>query len=328
MTYDLAPSLLYSKSAAHISEGRGTLSEENLMKTSTLIWALFASAFLIMTTTGCELGPAPDGTTYDDHQSPLSVGADAGSTDTTASPMTSVGFSVSPNQAGKCRCNPKPSSNQNWTIVPSKTNCRQCTTSAECSLASCTYVNSSGSEQDVGCRYKSGGFSAISATSATDAEGGAIKAIFRKAGGTYLGPGDTVPPWLNDGDGGGPFNMECEDNPLLTHFQSVCDYQGNCMFNVYLWLSVGQAILNGSTTINQELISESGLMKNFALGYGMPGYPRDTCKNLWNVPSWMFWGKGAKPVQCMAINWNGPGVSYLDMHADVCSTTALFDGSP
>ncbi len=300
------------------------------MNTSIKLWALFGSACLLIATIGCELGPAPDDSTYENENSALSMGADAGAADADTATLTSVELSISTKMAGKCRCNPKPNSTQPWTIVPGKTNCKQCTTSAECSLASCTYVNSTGSEQDVGCGYKSNSFSAIAAASPSGDAVGGIKVTFRQPGGTYLGPGDTVPPWLGDGngEGGGPFNMECKDNPLLTFFPTVCDYQGNCMVNVYLWGYVGQAILNGSSTINEQLVSESNLMWNFAQSHWKPGYPRDTCKTLWNVPSWMFVGKGAKPVQCMSINWTAPGVSYLDLHADVCSTTALFDGSP
>jgi hypothetical protein len=146
----------------------------------------------------------------------------------------------------------------------------------------------------------------------------------RGAGGTYGGPGDTVPSPGPEGKG---FNLGCEDNPLLTFYSSVCDVTGACMTDVYLHSYVADAIVQGST-INAQLISESQMMRSFAQSYGWDGYPKDTCDQLWPSPSWMFMGKGAMPFMCMAINWPSPGTSYADLHADVCSTTALFYGSP
>jgi hypothetical protein len=145
------------------------------------------------------------------------------------------------------------------------------------------------------------------------------------AGGTYHGPGDTVPTGNIGGDGG--FNLNCAQNPLLNFYPVLCDATGNCMNNAYLHPYVAQAILGGGT-IQQLLINESLLMRVYATNLGRPGYPKDTCKNLWAPSSWMFLGKGATPVQCMSINYGTQTLNYLDLHADVCSTTSLYYGVP
>jgi hypothetical protein len=142
-------------------------------------------------------------------------------------------------------------------------------------------------------------------------------------GGHYPGPGDTVPPGLKDG-----FNLQCSQNPLLNFYTSICDSNGLCITNGYLHPYVGQAIISGSKTIPQMLASESSLMKQYSASWSQNGYPKDTCKKLWQPGSWMFVGKGASKVACLTVNWGIGWVSYMDLHADVCSTTTLYDGTP
>ncbi len=65
-----------------------------------------------------------------------------------------------PAPAGTCSCNPAPDSVNGWVIATNadgtkKENCSRCTTSSLCSTGFCKYVNSVGSEKDVGCQWSS-----------------------------------------------------------------------------------------------------------------------------------------------------------------------------
>jgi hypothetical protein len=80
------------------------------MNTSMKLWALFGSACLLNVTIACELGPAPDDSTYENQSSSLSMGEDAGAADADTATLTSVELSISTKKAGQCRCNPKPNS--------------------------------------------------------------------------------------------------------------------------------------------------------------------------------------------------------------------------
>jgi hypothetical protein len=65
-----------------------------------------------------------------------------------------------PVPAGTCSCNPAPDSTNGWVLAKNadgtlKQNCGRCTNSSLCSTGFCTYVNSVGSERDVGCQWAS-----------------------------------------------------------------------------------------------------------------------------------------------------------------------------
>ncbi|MDP7040243.1 MAG: hypothetical protein QGI45_13875 [Myxococcota bacterium] len=137
--------------------------------------------------------------------------------------------------------------------------------------------------------------------------------------GSWGGPGDTV--WKVNGS----TTSSCENNPLLTFFPQLCDFMGECMTNVRIWGSVGEAIANMQMSILEAAVSESANMLTYALSYGHLGYPKNTCVVNAAPGNLMYTNSPPiTPVLCMAINWTGSGINYADMQADVCSTEALY----